>query len=196
MAEINEFNLSDLQSRIKKLKDESNQTSEDTLQYIHCLMDAHDLRNSIPEDIQIDEIPDFIFQKLRAGEIPTKEELVILDPRVQYGLCTELVFLCGMKRLKRIGGESKAEDSEYSMCELVEIMRDISIPYCQAAYILMAMILLMSSIPSPKLIENIVQNFDESEEQVEQNARTFQEFSSAILTKYEFDTQNLDFSRQ
>lgn len=184
MAEVNEFNLSYLQKKINELKEETNESSEYTIEYLQCLMEDHDLQDSLDEVIEIKEIPDIILNKLRQGDIPSEDDLLSIDAFMQFVLRSELIFACGMHRLKLLGGEELKEGCEYPMCEVVTRLTEMSPACCGGAYIFMAMLLLTSVIPSPIIIGAMTSNFGESQEEVETSSLVFQELSDNLLDRY------------
>lgn len=200
-----EFNLSSLQSRINEIKEEGEESTGFTLRFIECLMYRHSLKECLLEDTEFDFVSDHIMEKLKSGIIPTEEELIILSPDEQNQLLFELIWFCGMGALASYGadednilyGEDEErngdeEESNVTTFDVILDMRNQSIGHYSATYIIAALSLLMSQIPSRLLVESITNNYNDSEDQIQSNMNIFIELSSAILDRYREDMAYYD----
>lgn len=194
--EINFSDLSSLQSRINDIKKEGEEIVDFTLRYIECLMYRHSLPECIPAEAELDFCSDVIFDQLKNGIIPTKEELIIMSAEEQNQLVFELIWFCGMGALVAYGAdedslmlEESEEDeiSEISTFEMILSMRNQSMAHYSATYIIAALALLMCQIPSHTLIASLTNNYEDSESQIQANMNIFMEFASAILDRYQED---------
>jgi hypothetical protein len=189
---MNQFDLNSLQSRINDIKKEGEEVSEFTIQYLKCLMDRHDLQHAIPDDYDFGDVPESIIQTLRSGDIPTEDEITIIDVDTQNFLCFELVFLCGLCAVVRYGGTDpvKTENGDSdSVWDVIWQMRSLSEHHYIATYIISALTLLMGQIPSQRLSTQMVSNLAEDDNQLQRNMDYFVELCSAILTRYLEDSE-------
>lgn len=188
-TESNSIDLKSLQSRINEIKKEGEEITDFTYDFLECLMERHDLSECLPEDIELEDVPDHIIDTLRKGSIPTKEELILISPDVQNFMCFELIWICGMGAIASYGADEDGNEEEGipSTFDAILAMRDVSPAHNVASYIIAVLALLMSQLPSEEMIESITNNFDCSEEQIQTNMDNFVEFSSAIITRYRED---------
>jgi hypothetical protein len=188
-TESNSIDLKSLQSRINEIKKEGEEITDFTYDFLECLMERHDLSECLPEDIELEDVPDHIIDTLRKGNIPTKEELILISPDVQNFMCFELIWICGMGAIASYGADEDGNEEEGipSTFDAILAMRDVSPAHNVASYIIAVLALLMSQLPSEEMIESITNNFDCSEEQIQTNMDNFVEFSSAIITRYRED---------
>jgi|LauGreDrversion4_2_1035121.scaffolds.fasta_scaffold00086_62 hypothetical protein len=188
-TESNPIDLKSLQSRINEIKKEGEEITDFTYDFLECLMERHDLSDCLPEEIELEDVPDHIIDTLRKGNIPTKEELILISPDVQNFMCFELVWICGMGAIASYGADEDGNEEEGipSTFDAILAMRDVSVAHNIASYIIAVLALLMSQIPSEEMIESITNNFDDSEAQIQTNMDNFVEFSSAIITRYRED---------
>lgn len=190
-----EINLSSLQSRINEIKKEGEESTDFTLRYIECLMYRHALKECIPEDTEFDFVSDQIIDDIKNGKIPTKEELIIMSPDEQNQLIFELIWICGMGALAAYGADEDnllidGEDGEQLSVTTFDVilnMRNQSMGHYSATYIIAALSLLMSQIPSKLIVESLTKNYDDSEEQIQYNMNIFIELASAVLDRYRED---------
>ena len=94
MPEI--FDSENLTERINKIRKEGEDSTEFTLEFLQCLMVRHNLGFSIPTDFSDPDVPQIIFETLTSGELPTKEQILLMDSDTQNHLIIELIWLCGM----------------------------------------------------------------------------------------------------
>ena len=188
-TESNSLDLKSLQSRINDIKKEGEEITDFTYDFLGCLMHRHDLNECIPPDFELDDIPDHIFDSLRNGIVPTKEQLIMISPDDQNSMCFELIWICGMGAISSYGADEDGNEEEGipSTFDAILTMRDVSQAHNIASYLIAALSLLMSQLPSEEMIENITNNFDESQEQLQNNMDNFVEFASAIITRYRED---------
>ena len=188
-TESNSLDLKSLQARINEIKKEGEEITDFTYDFIQCLMHRHDLKDCIPPDFELEEIPDYIFDSLRNGIVPTKEQLILISPDDQNFMCFELIWVCGMGAIASYGADEDGDEEQGipSTFDAILAMRDVSPAHNIASYLIAALSLLMCQLPGEDLIENITNNFDESQEQLQNNIDNFVEFASAIVTRYRED---------
>lgn len=189
---MTEFDLNSLKSRINDIKKEGEEVSDFTIRYLKCLMDRHDLQHAIPDDYDFGDVPESILHKLRSGEIPTEDEITIMDTDTQNFLCFELVFLCGLCAIVRYGGTEtpQTDDGEGdSVWNIIWQMRSLSEHHYITTYIISALTLLMGQIPSELLVSQLVSDFAGEAEELQRYVYYFVELSSAILTRYLEDSE-------
>jgi hypothetical protein len=187
--EITSLDLKSLQSRINDIKEEGSQISDFTIEYLKCLMYRHDLQYALPENVEFEDVPDSIIQKLRSGEIPTEDEIILMDSDTQNFLCFELVFFCGLYAIARYGGDEPLSEDEPSIYDIVCTMRKTSMAHYMGTYIISGLTLLMGQIPSQKLVEKLAGDFSEEKEQLQLNMDFFTEIASSILTRHIEDNE-------
>jgi hypothetical protein len=188
-TESNSFDLKSLQSRINEIKKESEEITDFTYDFLQCLVHRHDLADCIPPDFELEDIPDHIFDLLRSQTVPTKEQLIMISPDDQNFMCFESIWLCGMGAIASYGADEDGNEEEGipSTFDTILAMRDVSPAHNIASYLIAALTLLMCQVPSEDMIEKITNNFDESQEQLQNNIDNFVEFASAIITRYRED---------
>lgn len=182
--DVGSLDLKSLQSRINEIKKEGSEISDFTIEYLNCLMIRHDLKYAIPDNVEFEDVPESIIQKLRNGEIPTEDEITIMDSDTQNFFCFELIFFCGLYAIARYGGTEPIEGQDESICDIVWEMRSMSMAHYMATYIISGLTLLMGQVPSQKFVEQLVDNFSNDENQLKQNMDYFVELASSILTRY------------
>lgn len=188
-SESNSLDLKSLQSRINEIKKEGEEITDFTHGFLECLMNRHDLSECIPPEFELEGIPEQIFESLRNKTIPSKEELILISPDDQNFMCFELIWVCGMGAIASYGADDDGDESQGipSTFDTIIAMRDVSPAHSIGSYIIAVLSLLMCQLPSEEMIERITNNFDNSEEQLQDNMDNFVEFASAIITRYRED---------
>lgn len=188
-TESNSIDLKSLQSRINEIKKEGEEITDFTYDFLECLMERHDLNECIPEEFELEDVPDHIIDTLRKGKIPTKEELIMVAPETQNFMCFELIWICGMGAIASYGADEDGEPDEGipSTFETIIAMREVSPAHNIASYIIAVLSLLMAQLPSEEMIEHITNNFDDSEDQLQKNMDNFVEFAASVITRYRED---------
>lgn len=186
MAET-EFNLSGLSDRINKIKQEGEESSMFTLEFLNCLLARHDLESALPDDFQIEDIPQTIIESLQQGKVPSKEEIILIDSDLQNSLICELVWLCGMYAVSCYTSDVTPAEGEPTYFESVLSMLEVSAGHFIGCYIIAAFSLLMSKVPSIDLVEAITNNFDDSDEQIQKSQEFFVELAAGILLRWKED---------
>lgn len=187
MPENDQFDLKSLQTRINDIKKEGQETAEFTEEYITCLMIRHDLEYSIPDDFELEDVPESIFDKLRSGEIPSKEEIMVMDCETQNSLLFELIWLCGMTAVGYYTKDEELDEGEPSTLETILQMAGVSPGHRLAMYLICVLALLMGQLPSERMIETITNDFADDDDQMQRNIDMFVEWGSAVLTRHQED---------
>ena len=188
-TESNSIDLKSLQSRINDIKKEGEEITDFTYDYLHCLMERHDLADCLPPDFELEDVPDQIIEDLRNGKVPPKEELIVISPDAQNFMCFELIWVCGMGAIAAYGADEDGDEEEGipSTFDVILTMRDVSPAHNIASYLIAVLSLLMCQLPSEAMIERITNNFDCSEDQLQANMDNFVEFASALITRFRED---------
>lgn len=181
------IDLKSLQSRINDIKKEGQESADFTIEYISCLMDRHDLKDSVPDDYELDDIPDSVFDSLRKGEIPSKDQIILMDSDTQNYLLFELIWLCGMTAISFYTSEEEVEEGEPGTFDVILGMMQISPGHWTACYLICVLTLLMAKVPSEDMIAKITNDFSDDTDQCQKNMDYFIEFASSVLTRYNED---------
>jgi hypothetical protein len=181
------IDLKSLQARINDIKKEGQESADFTLEYINCLMQRHDLKDSIPDDYEIEGIPDDILDSLRKGEVPSKDQIIMIDSDTQNYLLFELIWLCGMTAISFYTSNEELKEGDVGTFEAILEMMHISPGYWTACYMIAVLSLLMAKVPSEEMISKITNNFSDDPEQCQKNVDYFVELASSILTRYNED---------
>jgi hypothetical protein len=181
------IDLKSLQARINDIKKEGQESADFTLEYINCLMQRHDLKDSIPIDYEIEDIPDDILDSLRRGEVPSKNQIIMIDADTQNYLLFELIWLCGMTAISFYTSNEEVKDGDVSTFDVILGMMHISPGYWTACYLIAVLSLLMAKVPSEEMISKITCDFSDDPDQCQKNMDYFIEFASSILTRYTED---------
>ena len=182
---IDAFDFKSLQSRIDTIKEEGKENTDFTHEFIECLLDRHNLKECTPHEHELLDVPEVVMEKIIQGEVPTKEELLLMDLDTQNYLLFELIYFCGMGMIASFDYQEGGDESEETpIFDAILSMREISPSHYMASYITAAMTLLMGCMPSPAMIQLLTDNFSLDEEQLQQNFVTFSEIAASILVKY------------
>lgn len=182
------LDLNSLRARINDIKKEGEESTDFTIGFLECLMFRHDLVDCLYEDIELENVPDMILDKLKIGDIPTKDEVILMSSDAQNHLCFELIWLCGMGALSSYGADNDSEGEDGpSTLDIILSMSDISHAHYMGTYLIAALTLLMAQIPTQELISSLTNDFDCADEQLEKNMDIFVELASSIITRYRED---------
>lgn len=184
------FDIKALQSRIAEVKKESEQTTQFTLEYLECLLKRHDLSVLLHEEQEFTDTPEEVTDALKRGELPKKEDLARMTSEAQDYLIKDCVYMCGLGAISWYGDNlPEYEDVEPKPFDEIIRMPDISPGHHTASYIISAFTLLLADIPSQHFIELITNNFDSSEEQLQENMEFFNELCVSIYKRYSEDLE-------
>jgi hypothetical protein len=183
MPEI--FDSENLTERINKIRKEGEDSTEFTLEYLQCLMERHNLGFSIPTDFSDPDVPQIIFETLTSGELPTKEQILLMDSDTQNHLIIELIWLCGMYAIHNYSVEW-GED----YLESILAMLDVDAGHFIGCYLISVFTLLMGTVPSISLVESLTNNFDCSPEILNKTQDIFLETAYSILLRWKEDQQH------
>lgn len=185
------FDIRSLQNRIKEITKESEESSLFTHEFLKCLIERHSLTTIIHEEHEFDDVPDFITEKLIKGEVPTVDQIKLMDVDTQDFLLKDCIWICGMGAIswycENLDEYKELDPSPFD--QYLELP-NISAGHYTASFIATGLTLLMSDIPSQQLIETLTNNFDDSDQQVEKNMVLFTEICLSILRRYQEDLAN------
>lgn len=181
------FDLSSLQSRINDIKKDGQESADFTIEYLECLMQRHDLGDSIPDDYELDGVPEIIFESLRKGEIPSKEEILLMDSDTQNFFLFEMIWICGMTAVGFYTSDEELEEGEDGTLDSILAMSSVSPGHWSACYLIAVLSLLMARVPTEDMIASITNNFCDSPEQIQTNMNYFIEFSASVLYRHKED---------
>lgn len=181
------IDLKSLQARINDIKKEGQESADFTLEFIDCLLQRHDLKDSIPDDYEILDIPDSILDCLRKGEVPSKEQIIMMDSDTQNYFLFELIWLCGMTAVSFYTSDEEVEEDDMGTFEVILGMMHISPGHWTACYLIAVLSLLMAKVPSEDMISKITNDFSDDPDQCQRNMDYFVEFASSVLTRYNED---------
>ena len=186
------FDIDSLKNRIAELKKETEESTQFTHDYIECLIKRHDLVEIIHPDHEFEDIPKELIEKIKGGVVPTKEEISELDIDTQDFFIKDLVWICGMGAIawysENDDNHKKSDPKPFD--EIIE-MPNISPGHHSASYIIAALTLLMSGIPSQDMVAAMTDNFSDSEEQMEKNSFYYSDLCFSILRRYKEDVDYL-----
>jgi hypothetical protein len=185
---IDEIDYTKLNNMTSFLKQESESTAEFTIEFIECLMNRYNLDSALFEGIEIEEVPEEILNTLREGNIPTKEDLLPLNSEAQNILLMELIWFCGVQRIALFSEDEELEEGMPSTFDSVLAMRDVSNAHIIGSYLISALTLLMSKIPSPEMMDLLTNNFEDSQQNMQRISTIFLEVCSSILCRYNEDS--------
>jgi hypothetical protein len=188
-TEKTEFDLNLLQSRINQIKEEGKEDSEFTRQFIECLMVRHDLSDCLPEDFEIEGVPDTVLESITEGNVPTIDQLNLLNEDDKNWLLIQLVWVCGLAAVSTYCAEEEVEEEDENTFGAVLSMMDVSEAHHAGCYLVCALTLLMGKIPHLEMIEAMTNDFDNDPMMVERSREIFYQLSSGILSRYLEDLQ-------
>ena len=187
MAE-SDFDLSGLVDRINEIKKEGEETSSFTLEFLECLLTRHDLKSALPENFQVEDIPQTIIESLRQGELPTHEQIVVIDNDDQNSLICELIWLCGMYSIScYTTNESDEKEGKPTYFESVLAMLDVSAGHFIGCYLIAVLTLLLGKVPNIELAAILTNDFDDTPERVIKSQELFAELAAGILLRWKED---------
>lgn len=181
------IDLKSLQSRINEIKKEGQESADFTIEYLECLMKRHDLKDSIPDDYELEDVPDSVIDCLRKGEIPTRDQIILMDSDTQNFFLFEMIWLCGMTAISFYTSEEELEEGEDGTFDIILGMMHISSGHWTACYLICVLSLLMAKVPSEDMISSFTNNFSDDPEQCQKNMNYFIEFASSVLNRYNED---------
>ena len=182
--EKNTFDLNVLQTRINQIKEEGNESSEFTRNFIKCLMYRHNLQSTLPEDFEIDDVPSSIIETISSGEIPTIDSLNILSEDDKNWLLIQLIWVAGLGAIYNYCQQDEIVEGGDNTFDIVLAMMDVSEAHCSGCYVLCALTLLMAKLPPLEMIELITNDFSDNPEAIEKSKETFYQLSSGIISRY------------
>jgi hypothetical protein len=187
MSDIN-FDISELQKRIQEVKQEEEESTAFTLNFLECLIERHDLTNMIDEEHQFEDVPNSIIDCLRGGKVPSKEQIESLSPEVQDYFVKDCVFICGMGAVSYYSDNNPIyKDMDPRPFDTIIEMPNISPGHHTSAYIVAALTLLFADIPTQDMLELLTNKFSSEHEQLEKNVETFNDLCVSIIKRYNED---------
>lgn len=190
------FDIRSLQNRIKEITKESEESSLFTHEFLKCLIERHSLNTIIHDEHEFEDVPDFITEKLVQGEVPTVDQIKLMDVDTQDFLLKDCIWICGMGAICWYSDNlEEYKEMDPSPFEHFMELPNISAGHYTASFIATALALLMSDIPSQTLLETLTNNFDNSEEQIEKNMVLFNEICLSVLRRYQEDLANYNIEK-
>lgn len=183
------FDLKSLQSRIEMIKEEGKEVTDFTHEYLTFLIDRYGLEDYVPDNCELEDVPEIIIEKILKGEVPSKDEILLMDSDVQNYFLFEMIYLCGMGVIARFDYNNDPDPNNPGLFDAILEMRDMSPAHFMGGYITAVLTLLMGCIPSFPIIELLTNNFSCEEEQLEQNMLTFSELAASLIGKYREDQE-------
>jgi hypothetical protein len=182
------FDIKELQKRIAEVKEETQKLTRFTRKYLECLIKRHDLQNIIFEEQEFEDVPDEIADLLKKGELPTEEQIAMIDEETQDYLLKECVFICGMGAIAFYSQTEEESDEPTEFDNILEMI-NVSPAHYVAVHLIAALTLLFCRIPSFESIQLLTKNFDQSEEQIQTNLELYNEFCLCIYNRYVEDEE-------
>lgn len=186
MTEIN-FDMRGLNDRINKIKEEGEESTDFTIEFLQCLAERHDLMTSIPEEFEIEDVPDSIIDTLRSGGIPTKEEFLAVDVETQNSLIFEMIWLCGMNAISFYTQDVEIDEDGTTIFDSILSMLNVSPGHFVGCYLISVYTLLMCRVPSLEMMEIITDNFSSDPDRLQKNQDIFVEMAAAVLIRWKED---------
>jgi hypothetical protein len=185
------FDIRSLQNRIKEVTKESEESSLFSHEFFKCLIERHSLDTIMDEDHEFEDVPDFITEKLIKGEVPTVDQIKLMDVNTQDYLLKDCIWICGMGAIAWYSDNlQEYKEMDPSPFDHFLELPNISAGHYTASFIATGLALLMSDIPSQQLLEAVTNNYDDSDAQVEKNIVLFNEICLSILRRYQEDLAN------
>jgi hypothetical protein len=185
------FDIKELQKRIAEVKEETQNLTRFTRKYLECLIKRHDLQNIIFEEQEFEDVPDEITELLKKGEVPSEEQIAMIDEETQDYLLKECVFICGMGAVAYYS-ETEEDSDEPSEFDHILEMTNASPAHYVAVHLIAALTLLFCRIPSFEMIQLLTKDFDQSEEQIQSNLELYNEFCLSVYNRYVEDEEYYD----
>lgn len=183
------FDLKELQKRITEVKEYDQKLSKFTSKFLECLIKRHDLHNMLFEEQEFEDVPEEVVELLKKGQVPSEEQIALMDEETQDYLCKECVFICGMGAVAFYSQTEDEDDDEPSEFDEIMDMSQQSPGHYVATYLIAAFTLLFCRIPSFDLIQSIVKDFDDSEENIQQALEIYSELCLSIYNRYMEDQE-------
>jgi hypothetical protein len=185
------FDISALNQRIAEVKQESDECTQFTYDFIECLLKRHDLSNMIQIDQDFEDVPPEMVQLIFEGKRPSKEEISKLDIDTQDAFIKDLVWICGMGAVSwYCDNEEQYQKMDPKPFDEIIKMPTLSVGHHSASFIIAALVLLAATIPNQVMVECMTNNFDSSDEQLEKNAIIYNDLCYCILKRY---TEDLNY---
>lgn len=181
------FDMSALSERISELKKQGEEFVDYTYDFLTCLMDRHDLKYSIPEDFTIEDVPENIIQEILLGNIPSKDQLSLMDSDTQMGMIYEFIWACGMNSISYYTNDIPVEDGDISIYDAVLEMGGVGKAHNIASYLIAAYTLLFCRVPRIEFIEYITNDFLDTPEQILKNTNMFIEVAGSLMIRWKED---------
>lgn len=184
------LDLNVLRARINEVKEESNDNINFSMELIRCLLARHDLQHSIPTDFCLDTIQQDVINYIQSGCVPPRELLVLIDWEVLSNFLRELVWLCSATSIEYYCSKTPGEN--VGIFEEIISMMNESNGHLTGTYLLGAMTLMMSEVPSFDLVSALTNDFSDDEEQCQKNMNNFDEIIHALVSRYTEDVMYYD----
>lgn len=190
---IEEIDLQKLSTMTAFLKAESESASEFTIEFLECLIKRYNLDTALFEGIELEEVPEEIIKTIQEGGVPTQKDLLPMDSGEQNLFLMEMVWFAGMQRIAAYCEDEELEEGEPSTFDSILAMRDVSTAHWIGSYLIAALTLLSSKMPSHEFVDSLTNNFDESDDNVQRITNFFIETCGSIYYRYKEDGCFYDF---
>jgi hypothetical protein len=185
------FDIKELQKRIDEVKEETKNLTRFTRKYLECLIERHDLQSIIYEEQEFEDVPDEITELLKKGEVPSEEQIALMDEETQDYLLKECVFICGMGAVAFYCQTEEDSDEPTEFDHILE-MTNTSPGHYLAAHLIAALTLLFGRIPSFDMVQLMTKDFNSSEEQIQVSLELYNELCLSIYNRYMEDEEYYD----
>lgn len=179
-----EFDMTLLQTRISEVKKSSEEMADFIQNILECLVNRHNLANVVYEELIFPDIPKNFSMMLMDGVIPSKEQLIPLDEDSLDFMIKYCVLLCGLEKIRFLLLEHDKDGSGEEIFSSICSMTTLSPGHELGCYVLCALTLLFSSIPSYEFVSSVTNNFDSSEENMNIIRTYFNEICISIMNRY------------
>lgn len=189
------FDIKELHKRIEEVKEETQYLTKFTHEFLECLIERHNIQDIIWEEQEFEDVPNEIVELLKNGEVPTEEQLSVLDSETQNFLLKECVFICGMgavsiySHIEEIKNNEEYDDEKMTIFDSILEMSDESPGHYIGMYLIAALSLLLGKIPSYEMIEVLTKNFDSSQDNLQRCYELYNEFCLSVYNRYMGDKE-------
>lgn len=190
---IDEVDLQQLSTMTAFLKAESESAAEFTIEFLECLIKRYNLDTALFDELELEDVPDEIIKTIQQGKVPTQEDLLPLDSGEQNLFLMEMVWFAGMQRIAAYCEDEELEEGEPSTFDTILAMRDVSTAHWIGSYLIAALTLLLSRMPSHEFVDSLTNNFEETDQNVQRITNFFIETCGSLYHRFKEDNCFYDF---